>query len=245
MLAVDGLVDSETYRGLSYMLDPNLPHLGGSIAGGDPYTYCPATWRYVLDRFCIRSVLDLGSGCGNASWWFHKHGCQVLAVDGLVDSAGSAAYPTLAHDNTRGPVCTRVDLVYCHEVVEHIEEQYLDHLLRSLMCGRYILMTHAIPGQPGYHHVNCQHPEYWLEHLGKRNCTLLLADTQRIRALAEKENSPYIASTGLMLVNNCMAADSLSRDSEPPNARDSTWVFTASKRVEPRRSSSTPASSEP
>jgi hypothetical protein len=32
VLAVDGLVDSETYRGLSYMLDPNLPHLGGGIA---------------------------------------------------------------------------------------------------------------------------------------------------------------------------------------------------------------------
>jgi hypothetical protein len=51
------------------------------------------------------------------------------AVDGLVDSAGSAAYPTLAHDITKGPVCTRVDLVYCHEVVEHIEELYLDNLL--------------------------------------------------------------------------------------------------------------------
>jgi hypothetical protein len=68
----------ETYRGLSYLLDPIRPHLGGGIAGGDPYTYCPATWRYVIDRFCIRSVLDLGSGAGNASWWFHKHGLYGL-----------------------------------------------------------------------------------------------------------------------------------------------------------------------
>jgi hypothetical protein len=27
-------------------------------------------WDYVIERFCIASVLDLGSGIGNASYWF-------------------------------------------------------------------------------------------------------------------------------------------------------------------------------
>ena len=31
------------------------------------------------------------------------------------------------HDLTKGPVVARVDLVHCQEVVEHIEERYLDN----------------------------------------------------------------------------------------------------------------------
>jgi hypothetical protein len=96
-------------------------------------------------------------------------------------------------------VRTRVDLVYCQEVVEHLEERYLDHLLDTLACGQFILMTHAIPGQGGHHHEHCREPDYWLEQLGKRGYVLQLADTQRIRKLAEKENCPYMASTGLLL----------------------------------------------
>jgi hypothetical protein len=153
----------------------------------------------VLQRFCVRSVLDLGSGSGNAAYWFHRQGCQVLAVDGLAYNVVTAVYPTLLHDLTKGPVRTRVHLVHCQEVVEHIEERYVEHLLDTLSCGQYILMTHAIPGQGGHHHVNCQEPDYWLEQLSKRGYVLQLADTQRIRKLAEKENSPYMASTGLLL----------------------------------------------
>jgi hypothetical protein len=32
---------------------------------------------------------------------------------------------------------TRVDLVHCHELVEHIEETFLDNVLASPMCGKY------------------------------------------------------------------------------------------------------------
>jgi hypothetical protein len=28
-------------------------------------------------------------------------------------------------------------------------------------------MTAAGPGQPGYHHVNCQPKEYWIERMGE------------------------------------------------------------------------------
>lgn len=191
-----------SYRGLDNAKSAHVPHLGGSIKIGDPFTYCPIVWNYVIDRFGIESVLDLGSGSGNASCYFHKKGLKVLAVEGLYESVISSIYPSLQHDITQGPVVTKVDLVHCHEVVEHIEETYLDNLLESLMSGKIIVMTHAMPGQGGHHHVNCQPSEYWISHLERKGCQFLEADTARIRYFAEQDGAPYMQKTGMVFANS-------------------------------------------
>ena len=38
----------------------------------------------MIDRFALRSVLDIGAGQGHAANYFHKLGMQVVAVEGLV-----------------------------------------------------------------------------------------------------------------------------------------------------------------
>jgi SAM-dependent methyltransferase len=181
--------------------DGDVPHLGGNIMEGDPNTYSPSVWDYAISRFGIESVLDLGSGIGNASHFFFKRGMKVLAVDGLEHNVEKAIFPTLLHDITKGPIRARVDLVHCQEVVEHIEEKYLDSLLQSLMVGKFILMTHAVPGQGGHHHVNLQSTEYWIDHLSRRGCHVLVDDSNRIRKLAENDGAIYLAATGLLLAN--------------------------------------------
>ncbi|WP_338831771.1 class I SAM-dependent methyltransferase [Bradyrhizobium sp. 27S5] len=186
-----------TYRGLQNAADQNTPHLGGSIKAGDPFTYCPLVWDYVISRFCIQSVLDLGSGCGNAAHYFHKAGLRVLATDGFPESVEKSTYPAFQQDITQAPIVTRTDLVHCQEVVEHIDERYLENVLLSLTCGKYILMTHAVPGQIGYHHVNLQTSEYWIDHLHRKGCEYLEADTRRIRNLAEKDGAAYMQQSGL------------------------------------------------
>ncbi|NBO35937.1 methyltransferase domain-containing protein [bacterium] len=98
-------------------------HLGGNIKQGDPYTYCPNIWNYVIERFCIKSVLDVGSGRGFSAQYFYKHGCQVVAVEGVKENCQTALYPTIHHDLTKGPIYAKVDLVHCHEMVEHLEEK--------------------------------------------------------------------------------------------------------------------------
>ena len=125
-----------SYSGLQGASSKDALHLGGNIRGGDPFTFSPTVWDYVISRFSIESVLDLGSGSGNASRYFHLRGLRVLAVDGLEENALSSLYPTVMHDLADGPVVTRVDLVHCQEVVEHIEERYLDHLLSSMLTGK-------------------------------------------------------------------------------------------------------------
>jgi hypothetical protein len=110
------------YGGLDGAQEAGIQHLGGNIKVGDPYTWCPSVWDYLIPRFGIRSVMDVGSGNGNAALYFYNKGCQVVAVEGFEPNVRSSLYPAVCHDLTKGPVTTSVDLVHCQEVVEHIEE---------------------------------------------------------------------------------------------------------------------------
>jgi SAM-dependent methyltransferase len=189
------------YSELSHPDDLDELHVGGNVVEGDPFTFSPSVWDYLIKRFSIRSVLDLGSGRGYSAQYFHRHGLEVLAVDGMKENCARAIFPTVHIDLTKSRVFTRVDLVHCQEVVEHIEEEHLDNLLSSLACGRFIVMTNALPGQGGYHHVNEQPTEYWIRHLGKYNCMVLAEDSKRIRSLAAADGAIYLAATGLVLAN--------------------------------------------
>ena len=189
----------EKYAGATFVDSPAEPHLGGNIREGDPFTYCPIVWGYVIDRFSIRSVLDVGSGIGNAAeYFFRKHNLRTLAIEGLADNVRNSIYPAICHDLTKGPVITNVDLVHCQEVAEHLDEKYLPHLLDTLACGRVILMTHALPGEEGHHHVNLRPSDYWVKHVTARGYNLLVEDTQRIRAIATGERALFMQSAGLL-----------------------------------------------
>jgi SAM-dependent methyltransferase len=187
--------------GLHSVVNNLTPHVGGNILEGDPNTFSPSVWDYLIKRFALSSVLDLGSGMGYASQYFHSKGMKVLAVDGLIQNCQKAVFPTIHLDLTLNKVTSRVDLVHCQEVVEHIEEKFLDNLLASLACGKFILMTNALPGQGGYHHVNEQTTEYWIEHLKRYNCEVLIEDSNRVRRLAKDDGALYLSRTGLVLAN--------------------------------------------
>jgi hypothetical protein len=191
-----------TYQGLTLVTVAEQAHLGGNVKEGDPYSFCPRVWNYIIERFCISSMMDLGSGIGNAAHFFFTKNIKTVAIDGLAQNMSNASYPTICHDLTRGPVITKVDLVHCQEVVEHIEERYLDNLLTSLTCGRVILLSHALPGADSHHHVNNQPMEYWVKHISGRGYNLLMEDTNRIREMAAQDRAIYIQNTGLLFHRN-------------------------------------------
>lgn len=60
-----------------FVVNENAPHLGGNLWQGDPWTFAPRVWRYMIDRFAVNSVLDIGSGRGHAAHWFHRAGCCI------------------------------------------------------------------------------------------------------------------------------------------------------------------------
>ena len=63
-------------------------------------------------------------------------------------------------------------------------------------------MTHAVPGQKGHHHVNCQPTPYWVNHLTARNYTLLNEDSEIIKSLSANDNAFHITRTGMLFKRN-------------------------------------------
>jgi hypothetical protein len=50
-----------------------------------------------------------------------------------------------------------------------------------------LVFTHALPDQPGYHHVNCQTSEYWLNLMKAFHFRPLLTPIMEARKLAENK----------------------------------------------------------
>lgn len=172
-------------------------HLGGYVRGGDPATLYPDLWAWLVNIRGVKTVLDVGCGDGAALRAFRDLGCSVIGIDGVAQDDEDI----IQHDFATGPLLEDVgddyDLVWSCEVVEHVEERYLPNLLDSLTRGRLLLMTHAMPGQPGWHHVNCRTSDYWVGvmvtvgfHLDQE----LTRDTRALAAANLDPNNHYVRS---------------------------------------------------
>jgi SAM-dependent methyltransferase len=143
-----------------------MSHLGGYIANGDANTYTPDIWGWLLLEYDIKSVMDIGCGTGvNMKWW-KDMGCEVLGVEGHPDAISRRkCEPVIKHDYTAGPFQTGkvFDLCLCTEFVEHVEQEYECNWFKTMQCAKRVLMSHAVPGQGGYHHVNEQTADYWVK----------------------------------------------------------------------------------
>ena len=140
---------------LGFVTDKERPDLGGNMRHGDIHIWCPALWRFMVEQFAVRSVLDVGCGEGHAVRFFHALGIFAHGIEGLPANVRRAVAPIAPHDILSGRYVMPVDLVWSCEVAEHILEDKVDPYLDTLANGRVVAMTHAVPGQGGYHHVNC------------------------------------------------------------------------------------------
>ncbi len=182
------------------VFDPSRPDLGGNLLHGDANTFCPRLWRFLVDRFGVRSVLDVGCGEGHAVLFFHRLGLFAHGIDGLADNVARAVAPIARHDILSGPYVMPVDMVWSCEVAEHIAADKVDHYLDTLANGRIVAMTHALPGQPGHHHVNCQPQDYWVTRMEHRGYALS-PDTQLCREIAGREETfTYFQASGLVFL---------------------------------------------
>lgn len=140
-------------------VDPERPHLGGYHRGGDPLSWYPALWEWLVAERGVRSVLDVGCGEGWALNYFQALGCRATGIDGIEQDRDDI----VTHDFTQGMlVGPPVDLVWSCEFVEHVEERFMPNYLPTFAGGAMVLLTHALPGQGGHHHVNCREDDYWI-----------------------------------------------------------------------------------
>lgn len=155
------------------------PHLGGHFGNINKDA---ATLAYLVDRYGITSLLDVGCGPGGMLDEAQAMGLLAAGVDGDMFVADADRRIT-CHDYTRGPLLwSPVDLIWSMEFVEHVEAQYVGNFLATFDAGRVLFMTAAPPGFPGWHHVNCQPQEYWIDLLGQRGWALDTEATAWVRA---------------------------------------------------------------
>lgn len=180
--------------------DLNDPAVGGNVIGGDPNTYAPPLWSFLIRRFSVKTMLDIGCGEGHCVKYFREAGVKALGIDGLRANIQRAVAPIAFHDLRSGSFDLTADLVYCCEVVEHIDERHLPNLLRTMGNGRVIAMTHALPGQGGYHHVNCQPSSYWIGKLERMGYQFLSKETEEAKGHIRAGGQwAYFIQSGLIL----------------------------------------------
>jgi hypothetical protein len=165
-------------------------HLGGYVQGGDPATYYPDLWKWAVERYNAQWVVDVGCGEGHSLKYFRDVlGCSVLGIEGLPQEDKDIT----VFDFTQGKCKLNhaADLVWCCEFLEHIEEKFLVNVAPVLAAASVVMITHAFPGQGGYHHVNCQPPEYWIGFFAALGLALDSADSQASRTEAAKNTNAY------------------------------------------------------
>jgi SAM-dependent methyltransferase len=186
----------------NYIVNHSVPHLGGNYGGGDPGTFFPALWHWLIETLKIETVLDVGCGEGFAVQWFLEHGIRAMGIDGLPENIQSAIRRNVKTcflcdlTKTSFEANPKADLIWCCEVVEHIEEKFIPNLIKTFQSGKYVAMTHAMPGQEGWHHVNCQGPLYWMEKMEESGFKLM----PEITAAARKTtgNGSWFDKSGMV-----------------------------------------------
>jgi hypothetical protein len=181
------------------VVDATRPDLGGNVRHGDAWSYHPTLWRYLVGRFGVRSALDVGCGEGHAVLFLHTLGVIAHGIDGLRVNVQRAVHPIALHDLLAGPYFMPVDFVWSCEVAEHIHAGKVDHYLDTLTNGTVVAMTHAVPGQPGHHHVNCQPAEYWIERMQQRHYRLD-PSIATYRQIAAGDPTNFFQQTGLVFL---------------------------------------------
>lgn len=183
--------------------DPENPHLGGFRIGGDEATTYPDLWTWLVNDHKVESVIDVGCGDGVAVRFFETLlPGSVFGVDGVKQQASNI----FEHDFTKCPfpLPNYPDLVWCVEFVEHVEEKFVPNFLETFKCAKTVLMTHAMPGQAGYHHVNLRTPAYWIGAMAAIGYRLDEELTKKTRDLAGLNKSPHnhFVRSGLAFVRN-------------------------------------------
>lgn len=178
-------------------------HLGGCSIGGDGGTYYPIMWKYIVEKYNIKTVIDIGCGRGYAAKYFESIGCDILGVDGSMKVEEASLIPDsfLLCDYEDGPALSRseieyegkplnnfiFDLCWCCEFVEHVWEDFSQNFIEDFKQCRYVAMTYAEPGQGGHHHVNEQPEEYWIEKMESNGFKYLKSDTEVLRVQSIKD----------------------------------------------------------
>jgi cyclopropane fatty-acyl-phospholipid synthase-like methyltransferase len=153
-----------------------------------------------------KSFLDIGCGPGGMVQLAEQKGFNVLGIDGDYTLDRYNTNNFLIHDFTTGPapVDKIFDIGWSVEFVEHVYEEYIPNYVQAMQKCKNVIMTHAVVGQTGYHHVNCQDPPYWINTMkqyGFRFDQTLTNQLRRVSTMGKKKKHRFLEKTGMYFVN--------------------------------------------
>lgn len=173
--------------GCPMVVDPTKPHLGGNMRGGDGGTdYRADLWPWLVQRYGIKTLLDVGCAEGHAVRAFRDFGVNAIGIEGLPQNARRCETPVIIHDLTKGPFRIEgVEWIWCCDMVEHVEEQFVPNLLETFRCAKYVALCHGTHEHAlnGWHHVNNKPVEYWAEKMRSAGFVLDVQGTEESRKL--------------------------------------------------------------
>ena len=181
---------------MKYGINNNQPHLGGYILKGDPdkgdlRTWNSEVWDKIIGDLNIKSVVDIGCGLGYSTRYFQSKELLVTGIEGDENAISRSVFEgdLRKHDYNTGSCLVEkdsYDLAWCCEFVEHVEEKYVQNFLEDFKRCRHVAMTYGRPGQGGYHHVNCQPQEYWIDKLKNIGFNFNVDYSMELRSISRK-----------------------------------------------------------
>ena len=110
-------------------------HLGGFIIESDPATFTPTLWKYICEKYKIKSVLDLGCGMGYSINEFKKYCDDVIGLEGseYVKKHSQFSEFMIQIDFTKEKYSSnkKYDLLWSCEFIEHVDEIFIENYENS------------------------------------------------------------------------------------------------------------------
>ncbi len=160
-------------------------YLGGCIIENDIGTWSPQVWDKLIEWYNPKTFIDVGCGAGHSLKYFLDKNIEGIGVEGYLPAIEASSVKNFIkiHDYVEMEFIPEknYDLAWCCEFVEHVEEQYMPNFMKTFEYCNIVAMTHAVPGQPGYHHVNCQNADYWINAFDKIGFKFLEKESLELR----------------------------------------------------------------
>lgn len=170
-------------------------HLGGFIIENDPATFTPTLWKFICEKYEIKSVIDVGCGMGYALKEFSKYCEDFLGVDGSEYVQKNSDFKNhITHFDfslSKYETDKKYDLAWSSEFVEHVDESFIENYFSIFENSKYVAITYADIDQDGHHHVNCKPKEYWINLFEKKDFEFLDLDTETLKNEAFKDALTY------------------------------------------------------
>ncbi len=197
----ESLVEYHIKMPTTYNHPDGLPeHLGGHE--GETHIDEGAL-DYLISKFNIKSMIDIGCGPGGMVELAVTKGLLTSGVDGddKVIRPDSIKHYIKIHDYSKESYSPDwFDLGWSVEFVEHVDKPFMPNFLETFKKCKYVAMTHAMPGQPGHHHVNCMPIEYWLGAMEAIGFSVMIDETNEMRK-ASTMRERYIRQQGYIFKN--------------------------------------------